>query len=578
MSRISAATFTAIAALVLAARMAPAQQATPDLTGLWAAKVRFGPDIRGPLTLLREGTVWRADLAGFSVPAIADGRVVSFELPDGKGIFRGRQVGTRITGQWIGGRGQNGGLAYATPVTLESHGANRWRGPVTPLDEAFTFYLPVTRRGDGAYSAYLRNPERNQGWFIPVSRMEVEGDRVTLLGGRGSAAEETLAEGRYDEGVLRIPLRGASFDFIRVDEDSSSGFYPRRKAGEPYRYARPLPLDDGWPVATLEEAGISRAGIERFVQMLIDQPMDSLATSQIHGLLIARHGKLVVEEYFHGYHRDQPHDTRSAAKSWVAVLLGAAMRAGVPIRLNTPVYATMLDSLPRDLDPRKRAMTLEHLISMTAGYDCAADTAPGNEDVMQSQTEEPDWYRYTLNVPMITAPGDTVVYCSIEPNLAGGMLRKLAGEPLPEMFARLVAGPLRMRNYHLMLNPTGEAYGGGGHQFLPRDFLKLAQLMVDEGRWNGRQIIGREWARRSGSALRNLTATQQYGWLWNSMEYPYKGRTVRGFFAAGNGGQIFMGIPALDLVIGFTGGSYNAPALFIPQRRYIPEFILPAIN
>jgi CubicO group peptidase (beta-lactamase class C family) len=238
----------------------------------------------------------------------------------------------------------------------------------------------------------------------------------------------------------------------------------------------------------------------------------------------------------------------------------------------------MLDSLPPDLDPRKRAMTLEHLISMTAGYDCAGDSAPGNEDVMQSQTEEPDWYRYTLNVPMLTAPGDTIVYCSIEPNLAGGMLRKIAGEPLPEMFYRLVARPLRMSNYHLFLSPTGEAYGGGGHQFLPRDFLKLPQLMINEGKWNGRQIISREWARRSGAALRNLWPGQQYGWLWNSMEYPYKGRTVRGFFAAGNGGQIFMGIPALDLVIGFTGGSYNDPALFIPQRRFIPEFILPAVN
>jgi len=492
-----------------------------------------------------------------------------------------------ITGHWIGQPGQSGGLAFATPITLQQDGPNRWRGRVSPLDDVFTFYLPVTRRGDGGYSTFLRNPERNQGWFIPVSRMEVKDDVITLLslpraseggGAGGGSTLVTQAQGRYDDGVLRIPLRGTSYDFIRVDGDSSSGFYPRRKTGERYRYARPLQLDDGWPVATLDEVGISRAGIEQFVQMLIDQPMDSLSTSQVQGLLIARHGKLVVEEYFHGYHRDQPHDTRSASKSWVAVLLGAAMQAGVPIRLNTPVYQTMLDSFPADLDPRTRAMTLEHLISMTAGYDCAADTAPGNEDVMQSQREEPDWYRYTLNVPMLTAPGDTIVYCSIEPNLAGGMLRKIAREPLPELFARLVARPLRMSNYHLMLSPTGEAYGGGGHQFLPRDFLKLAQLMVNEGKWNNRQIISREWARRSGSALRDLTPTQQYGWLWNSMEYPYKGRTVRGFFAAGNGGQIFMGIPALDLVIGFTGGSYNDPALFIPQRRFVPEFVLPAIQ
>ena len=578
MSTATRVTFAAAAALAAALQTAPAQQDAPDLTGLWAAKVRFGPDIRGPLTLVQEDKAWRADIAGFSVLAVSDGKAVSFELPDGKGKFRGRLNGANITGQWIGQRSQNSGLPFATSVTLESEGPNRWRGVVIPLDDAFTYYLPVTRRGDGTYSAFLRNPERNQGWFIPVSRMEVRDDVVTLLGRRGGSAEATLAEGRYDSGVLRIPLRGGSFDFVRVDGESSSPFYPRGKRGGRYRYAKPLQLNDGWPVAAVEDVSISRAGIERFVQKLIDLPMDSLSTSQIHSLLIARHGKLVVEEYFHGYHRDQPHDTRSAAKSWTAVLLGAAMQAGVPIRLNTPVYRTMLDSLPQGLDPRKRAMTLEHLISMTAGYDCAGDSAPGNEDVMQSQIEERDWYRYTLNVPMLTAPGDTIVYCSIEPNLAGGMLRKIAGEPLPEMFDRLVARPLGMSNYHLFLSPTGEAHGGGGHQFLPRDFLKLAQLMVNEGRWNGRQIISREWARRSGAALRNLSRSQQYGWLWNSVEYPYNGRKVRAFFAAGNGGQIFMGIPALDLVIGFTGGSYNDPALFIPQRKFIPEFILPAVD
>jgi predicted dehydrogenase len=66
--------------------------------------------------------------------------------------------------------------------------------------------------------------------------------------------------------------------------------------------------------------------------------------------------------------------------------------------------------------------------------------------------------------------------------------------------------------------------------------------------------------------------------LWNSAEYLYKDRKVRGYFAGGNGGQIFMGIPDLDLVIAFTGGSYADPALFIPQRVYVPKHILPAIN
>jgi CubicO group peptidase (beta-lactamase class C family) len=102
--------------------------------------------------------------------------------------------------------------------------------------------------------------------------------------------------------------------------------------------------------------------------------------------------------------------------------------------------------------------------------------------------------------------------------------------------------------------------------------------MVNEGRWEGQQIVSREWARESAAALRNLTPTQTYGYLWNSVAYPYRGRTIHAFFAGGNGGQIFMGIPELDLVIGFTGGNYSDAALFIPQRVYVPQYVLPAVT
>jgi CubicO group peptidase (beta-lactamase class C family) len=561
-------------AFALAART---QTAAPDLSGLWAAKLRYGPGVPGPLTIFRDGTEWRADFAGFRIQARSIGDTLSFTLPDRKGAFRGKLTGGKIVGHWIGDITRATGSAFATPVLLEPNGANRWVGNVAPFDDTWTYYLPLRRQSDGTYITYLRNPERNQGRFIPVSRLELKDSVIRLIGHPGSQPDRTIAEGRYDDGTMRILINGDSYDFTKV-ADSSSAFFPRGNPPRHYSYAPPLKLDDGWPVGRVEDVGISREAIEQFMQKLIDMPMDSVTTSQIHSVLIARHGKLVVEEYFHGYNRYQPHDLRSASKSWVAVLLGAAMHDGVPIKLSTPVYQTMLGTVPGDLDPRKRAMTLEHLISMTAGYDCAADGAPGNEDVMQQQTAEPDWYRYTMNVPLITAPGDTIVYCSAEPNLAAGMLQKIAREPLPEMFYRLVAKPMQMRDYHLFLSPTGNAYGGGGHRFLPRDFMKLAQLMVNEGRWGDRQIMTREWALKSGSPLRNLSRIQQYGWLWNSAEYPYNGKKLRAYFAAGNGGQIFMGIPDLDLVIAFTGGNYADASSFIPQRVLVPQFILPAIH
>ena len=316
-------------------------------------------------------------------------------------------------------------------------------------------------------------------------------------------------------------------------------------------------------------------------QKLIDVQQDSVSASQVHSVLIARHGKLVLEEYFHGFDRDTPHDTRSASKSWTNVLIGAAMQSGVPIGLDTPVYETMLGSLPADLDPRKKAMTLEHLISMTAGFDCDdSGERPGDEDPMQEQTAEPDWYRYSLNVPMAWSSGEKIVYCSMKPNLAAGMLEKIAGEPLPEMFERLVARPMRMGRYHLFLQPTGQPYGGGGHYFTTRDFMKLTQLLLNDGQWEGRQIVSREWAQKSGAALRVLSpkSGQTYGYLWNSVAYPYRGRKLHAYFPGGNGGQVYIGIPDLDLLIAFTGGSYADPVLFKSQREYVPEDILPAVS
>ena len=522
-----------------------AQTQAPDFTGLWGATLRFGPDVRGTLIIERTAEGWFADLAGFRVPVKADG--LTFELPGNRGAFR--------NGHWLQPEG------FATPVRLIPDGPNRRHGTVTPLEQSYTFYMPITKKADGTYATYLRNPERNQGRFIRAQRIEFNGEDVKLLG-TGGRPDGTLSIGRYyDDGVIRLPLRWGTYDFQRVTDTASSPFYPRGRPAPKYQYTKPLQLDDGWPVGTLEQVGISRDSIERFVQYLLDMPMDSLGTLQIHSLLIARHGRLVLEEYFHGYTRDTPHDTRSASKSWTNVLIGAAMQAGVPLRINSPVYETMG---VRTDDPRKRAMTLEHLITMTAGFNCDPDdTTSADEDVMDNRGIQ-GWYQYTLNVPLISAPGEKIFYCSTEPNLASGMLAKVAGKPLIQLFHELVAEPLQLSNYYLFLR-DGDRYGGGGDRNTPRDFAKMAQLMLNKGRWGGKQILSAEWVRQSGAPLRDLGTTQQYGYLWNSQEFDYKGRKVRAVFSGGNGGQVSMEIPDLDLVIAFTGGNYGTRGL-TPQR------------
>ena len=141
----------------------------------------------------------------------------------------------------------------------------------------------------------------------------------------------------------------------------------------------------------------------------------------------------------------------------------------------------------------------------------------------------------------------------------------------------LVAAPLHITRYYMPVTPTGDAYMGGGVRFLPRDFMKLGQLLMNGGTWHGRRVLSGEWSRRAVSHQVNI-GTRPYGYLWWLDEYPWNGRNVRAFYAAGNGGQIVMGIPELDLVVAFYGGNYGDPALFIPQRVYVPQYILPAVT
>jgi CubicO group peptidase (beta-lactamase class C family) len=549
------------------------------------AQRHFGPEIHGLLTIEQRPDGWTAEIGGHGAAVTAEKQHLRFELAGGRGSFRGEVKGDIIEGFWIQPEGVVLGSAFASPVILKRDGTSRWRGEVNPLDDTLTLYLVVTVQPDGSLAAFLRNPERNAGVFLDVQGLVVSDTAVELHGHQmGATEDEVLARGHYDpqNGLISIyiPSRGGTFDFHRIDDDPESDFYPRGKLLKPYSYRPPVARPDGWPTSSLDDVGISRERIAAFIQMLINMPDNNVHASNIHGVLLARHGKLVLEEYFHGYSADEPHDLRSAAKSITSVMFGSALSEHMPIALSTPVYDVMYGGeLPGDLDPRKRAMTAENLLTMSAGYYCddRDPKAPGNEDVMQAQSKEPDWYRYTLAVPMAEEPGRTAVYCSAEPNLLGGMLARRSGTWLPEFFRDYVARPLEITRYYLPIMPNGEAYMGGGVHLLPRDFMKFGQMMLNGGSWQGRSIVSRDWVQRSTSPHYELRGIH-YGYLWWVMDLPYESRTVRAFFAGGNGGQVVMVVPELDLVFACYGGNYSDKVLYIPQREWVPQYILPAVR
>lgn len=555
-----------------------------ELAGLWGTTKRFGPDARGPLILQRAGRQWTADFMGRTIAVREQDGVLTFSLPDGQGSFRARiqADGGLRNGQWFQPPSPVT-PPFGTDISFTGIGAGRWQGEVQPVDAAFTLYLQAEARPDGTVAAFIRNPDRNIGLNLGVERLERDGTAVRLIGRRpGRTTLEPVMSGTYeqDSRVLRLylPERGGSYDFRR--ESDASHFYPRGRNPGTYRYRPPLARDDGWAVGTLGDASIDQAGIEQFVQMLLDMPMDSVNAPEVHGILIARGGKLVLEEYFHGYHRDRLHDTRSASKSLTATLVGAAMQARLPVALSDPVYRVMNGGrFPDGLAPPKRSMQLRHLLNMTSGIHCddGDPQSPGQEDRMLDQTEEPDYYRYYMAMPMDRQPGERAIYCSGDPNLAIGVLHRATGQHPMDLFDRLLGKPLQIERHGWYLSPALQPYGGGSVQILPRDFMKMGQVMLDGGTWKGKRILPRGFVDQAASGVCPLNKVT-YGNLWWSTDFPYRNGKVKIHWAGGNGGQGVIVIPDLDLVIGTFGGSYASRVGLVIQQVYAARFILPAVG
>jgi len=556
-----------------------------ELVGLWKAKHDFGPDARGTLILQKAATGWAADFRGRRMAVREDDGVLTFDMPNGSGGFRARLQpnGGLKNGQWFQPISP-ANPPFASSIKFKSDGPNRWRGEVLPLDDTSTLYLNLQKRPDGSVGVFLRHREFNLGVRYNLDHVVRNGKEVQLIGRmRGETADRVLVNGSFDSenGILALTfdarLAGV-YEFRRADDESD--FYPRGRKPGRYVYEPPPALNDGWPVSTVDKENIDRKGIEDFVQRLLDMPMDSLEIMQVDAILIARHGKLVLEEYFHGWDRDTVHSSRSAGKSLTATLVGAAMQAGLPVELSAPVYKVMNGGrFPDGLEPRKRAMTLENLLTMTSGIFCddGNPDAPGNEETMSSQTEEPDFYRFYMKVPMDRQPGAEAVYCSGDPNLAIGVLHRATGEHPMDLFDRLLGDPLQVARHTWFVSPSRQAYGGGSTNLIPRDFIKLGQLMLNRGVWNGHRILSEDFVKRASARAYDLNRIK-YGYLWWGLDWPYKNRTVQAYFAGGNGGQATIVVPELDLVIHTQGSSYASRQGLEIQQGLPPRFILPAVR
>ena len=566
----------------ISASPAPTSETEADLSGVWEARRIFAPADIGPMLILKSGDGLVAEFAGSRPEVTTEGDLLTFSLASG-GRFEGEmEENGDMRGHWLQPRSKLDGNVFATPVLLQQQ-SGFWRGDVVQQPDTGTFYL-LLRRDEEILTAELINPERNLGIFQNLTRMERDGDSLSAYGKfRGRGTERVMLRGNYhpNEEVisLRYPGRGGAYDFRRIEPEKSDGFLARLP-GMKLISGRPPELRDGWITASPEDVGIDLALIRNMIETEILPAPAGPSDLSVHSILIARHGKLVVEEYFHCYHRDLPHDSRSASKSVTSILAAAVMQSGVDLSWDTAVYESLNMGELLESEPERAAIKLRHLVNMNSGLDCD-DRNPDSaaqEDVLWDNADDLDFYLHTLNVDVVHKPGEVTAYCSASANLAGAVIEASSDHSLLQLIDRLVAEPLNIRRYSVPVPPDGHPFMGGGTRWLSRDFLKFPQLILDGGRWNDRQVISSESARRLITPAVKMDGGREYGYLWWTMDYPFRGGTLRAHFMGGNGGQIAMLVPELQLSVVFNAGNYSDRVGFRIQEDLIPNYILPAVT
>ncbi|HEY0334765.1 MAG TPA: serine hydrolase [Stenotrophomonas sp.] len=309
---------------------------------------------------------------------------------------------------------------------------------------------------------------------------------------------------------------------------------------------------------------------------------------QITSVLVVHDGHPVYEHYFDG-DADTLRDVRSATKSVTALLAGVAIDRGLLGGVEDRVY----DRFPaftatHAVDPRLRAMTLADLLTMSTLWECDDENqfSSGNEERMYV-TER--WLDFALALPVkgfapwMTKPQDSphgraFAYCTAASFVAGAMVERAAGQPLAQFAQQALERPLDITQSHWNLSPEGIAMGGGGTRYRTRDLAKFGQLIVDEGRWRGRQVVSAAYVRAMTTPQAQAADDAEYGYQWWRLHFDVAGRDVAVWAMSGNGGNYVFAWPERRLVAVVTTNAYNRSFAHPQSRQLFAEYVLAALR
>jgi CubicO group peptidase (beta-lactamase class C family) len=353
----------------------------------------------------------------------------------------------------------------------------------------------------------------------------------------------------------------------------------------------PEQVDDGWQIASLTDVGIDPVWITRMLDSIFrgeqseethTLPNGGSKYQGIHNILIVKDGRLVLEEYFYYQSRYRSHEVASVTKSFTSLWVGLAIEHGYLESVDEKILHFFPEYLPLQApDEQVENITIEDLLTMRAGWECD-DWNPASRTFYQKDfpLDRPDLVETVLYFPMETLPGSTFSYCTSGTYVLNALLTKATGMELSSFAKQYLWEPLGIQSVTWAPFWGGWAEIGGVSLMRPRDMAKIGLLVLQNGNWNGEQILSEDWIRLSTQEHVSLDPDQPswgkgYGYLWRLGRVRVIGSSVESVYAMGGWQQVITIFPSLNMVVVINGGDhedYEGQPFQIMER-----FILPAV-
>jgi CubicO group peptidase (beta-lactamase class C family) len=316
-------------------------------------------------------------------------------------------------------------------------------------------------------------------------------------------------------------------------------------------YAQDVPAPPVWPIpdwqtSTPEAQGMDSADLAKLVAYGKTKSFDSL--------LLARHGRIVLEAYYAPYAADIPHAINSSTKAVVGTLTAMLLKDGLLDSLDHPVLDFFRDRDIANVDEGKRAITVQQLLDMTSGLDWEEGFAGGREQSLKDLRRSPDWIKFILDRPMAHAPGEVFYYDSGNPHLLSAIIAKLTGKPVQDYADAKLLRPLGIGQYVWRRDPQGLATGGFGLSMLPRDMAKIGYLYLRHGEWAGERLLPQNFVDAVNHATVNMNATFDPRLRYANFFWAIPEKHI--YMAVGYHCQVIMVLPDPDIVAVMTARDF----------------------